>query len=83
MVAPPRVNVTSPATLVVATSGGVVPGNVAFAPLNTTVGVVVAAEAVPTLNTATPPRAMAPTASTEMNRFTIELSCLMVGGTTS
>src|SRR5450631_351171 len=55
MVAPAKVKVTAPATLVVATIGGVVPGSVPFAPLNTMVGVVVAAEAEPTPNVMTLP----------------------------
>ena len=69
MVVPPTLNVTAPATLVVATMGGVVPGKVPAPPLSTTVGVVVAAEAVPTPNATTLPRAMAPTAASDMNLF--------------
>ena len=66
MVVPPRVNVTAPATLVVATmvAGEAVvdPGNIPLAPLNTTVGVVAAAEAELTPNVMTLPRARDPMA---------------------
>jgi hypothetical protein len=63
------VNVTAPATLVVAASGGVVPGNVPLAPLRTTVGIVVVAEAEPTPKVMTLPRARDPMASTDMILF--------------
>src|ERR1700690_4655591 len=66
MVVPPSVKVTAPATLVVATMGGVEPGNVPLAPLNTMVGVVVAAEAEPTPNVMILPRARDPMASIDM-----------------
>jgi hypothetical protein len=69
MVAPPTLNVTEPATLVVATKGGVVPGNSPAAPLNTTVGVVWATEAVPTPNATTLPRAMAPVTTIDIILF--------------
>jgi hypothetical protein len=69
MVVPPSVNVTAPATLVVATIGGVEPGNVPLAPLNTMVGVVVDAEADPTPNVMTLPRARDPMASIDMILF--------------
>jgi hypothetical protein len=76
MVVPPKVNVTAPATLVVATSGGVDPGNSPLAPLNTTVGVVVAAEAAPTPNVMTLPRARDPMASNDMILFILFLLLL-------
>jgi hypothetical protein len=76
MVAPARVKVTAPATLVVATSGGVEPGNVPFAPLRTTVGVVVAAEADPTPNVMTLPRARDPMTSIDMILFILILLLL-------
>jgi hypothetical protein len=69
MVVPPSVNVTAPATLVVATIGGVEPGNVPLAPLNTMVGVVVDAEADPTPNVMTLPRARDPMASIDIILF--------------
>ena len=69
MVAPPKVNVTAPATLVVATMGGVEPGKVPLAPLKTMVGVVVAAEAEPTPNVMTLPRANDPIAMIDMILF--------------
>src|ERR1039458_7777792 len=73
MVVPPSVNVTAPATLVVATIGGVEPGNVPLAPLNTMVGVVVDAEADPTPNVMTLPRARDPMASIDMILFILIL----------
>jgi hypothetical protein len=76
MLAPPRVKVTAPATLVVATSGGVEPGNVALAPLNTTVGVVVAAEAVAAPNVMRLPRARDPTTIIDMTLFIVILLLL-------
>jgi hypothetical protein len=76
MVVPPSVNVTAPATLVVAAIGGVEPGNVPLAPLNTTVGVVVAAEADPTPNVMTLPRAKDPMASIDMILFILILLLL-------
>jgi hypothetical protein len=69
MVAPPKVKVTAPATLVVATIGGVEPGNVPLAPLNTTVGVVVAAEADTAPKVMTLPRANDPMAMIDMILF--------------
>jgi hypothetical protein len=76
MVAPPTVKVTAPATLVVATRGGVEPGTVPLAPLKTTVGVVVAAEADPTPKVMTLPRANDPMASIEMILFILILLLL-------
>jgi hypothetical protein len=73
MVAPPTENVTDPATLVVATRGGVVPGNVPLAPLKTTVGVVVAAEADPTPKATTLPSASDPMASIDIILFMVIL----------
>jgi hypothetical protein len=72
-VAPPSVNVTAPATLVVATIGGVEPGNVPLAPLRTMVGVVTAAEAVATPNVMTLPRAKDPMTSIDMILFIVLL----------
>jgi hypothetical protein len=69
MAVPPSVKLTAPATLVVATMGGVEPGNVPLAPLNTMVGVVVDAEADPTPNVMTLPRARDPMASIDMILF--------------
>src|ERR1700691_2690192 len=66
MATPPRVNDTAPATLVVATIGGVVPGKVPLAPLNTAVGIVVVAEADTTPKVMTLPRTRDPMASTDM-----------------
>jgi len=62
-------NVTEPATLVVATKGGVVPGNSPAAPLNTTVGVVWGAEAVPTPNAYDAAQAMAPVTTIDIILF--------------
>jgi hypothetical protein len=76
MVVPPKVKVTAPATLVVAAMGGVDPGNVPLAPLSTTVGVVVAAEADPTPKAMTLPRANDPMASTDMILFILILLLL-------
>jgi hypothetical protein len=70
---PPTLNVTAPATLVVATRGGVEPGKVPLAPLKTTVGVVVAAEADPTPTAMPPPRVNAPIASIDMILFIVIL----------
>jgi hypothetical protein len=69
MAVPPSVKLTAPATLVVATMGGVEPGNVPLAPLNTMVGVVVDAEADPTPNVMTLPRARDPMASIDIILF--------------
>jgi hypothetical protein len=69
IVAPAAVNVTEPATLVVATKGGVVPGNVPAAPLKTTVGVACAAEATPAPIAMTLPREMAPAATIDVILF--------------
>jgi hypothetical protein len=80
MVVPPRVNVTAPATLVVATmvagEAVVEPGNVPFAPLNTMVGVVVAAEADATPNVMKLPRARDPTTIIDMILFMVNLLLL-------
>jgi hypothetical protein len=76
MAVPPNVKETAPATLVVATSGGVEPGKVPLAPLNTMVGVVVAAEAVPTPNVMILPRARDPMASIDMILFILILLLL-------
>jgi hypothetical protein len=76
MVVPPKVNVTAPATLVVATRGGVDPGNVPLAPLKTIVGVVVAAEADTAPNVMTLPRARDPMASIDMILFILILLIL-------
>src|ERR1700722_14403093 len=65
-VAPAKVNLTAPATLVVATNGRVVPGNVPLAPLNTMVGVLTAAEADVTPKVMTLPRAKDPMTSIDM-----------------
>jgi hypothetical protein len=73
MVVPPNVNVTAPATLVVATRGGVDPGNVPLAPLNTTVDAVVVAEADPTPKVITLPRASDPMTSIDMILFILIL----------
>jgi hypothetical protein len=87
IVVPPRVKVTDPATLVVATMVAglfaVDPGNSPLPPLNTTVGVVVAAEADPTLKKMTLPMARDPTAINDMSFFMMNLSCWWVGGVTS
>jgi hypothetical protein len=72
-VAPAKVNVTAPATLVVATIGGVVPGNVPLAPLSTMVGVVTAAEADVTPKVMTLPRAKDPMTSIDMILFILIL----------
>jgi hypothetical protein len=77
IVTPPSVNVTEPATLVVATivAGFVAldPGTVPFPPLKTTVVAVVVAEADPTPNTTTLPRAKDPMASVDMIFFIVIL----------
>jgi hypothetical protein len=77
------VNVTAPATLVVAVMvaglAALDPGTIPAPPFNVMVGVVVAAEADPTPKVMTPPRAMAPTVMIEMIRF-IGLSLLRSGG---
>jgi hypothetical protein len=74
------VNVTAPATLVVATIvAGLValdPGNSPLPPLKTMVGVVVVAEADPTPNTTTLPRAKDPMASIDMILFIVILLLL-------
>jgi hypothetical protein len=59
--------------LVVATIGGVEPGNVPLAPLRTIVGAVTAAEAEPIPNVMTLPRAKDPMASTDMILFILIL----------
>src|ERR1700722_10225796 len=69
MVVPPTLNVTAPATLVVAARGGVVPGKVPLAPLKTTVDVATAAEADPTTKVMTMHRAKDPMASIDMILF--------------
>jgi hypothetical protein len=80
MVVPLRVNVTAPATLVVATMvaglAAVDPGNSPFPPLKTMVGVVVAAEAEPTPNVMTLPRARDPMTSIDMILFILILLLL-------
>src|ERR1700722_18662898 len=75
MVVPPTLNVTAPATLVVAARGGVVPGKVPLAPLKTTVDVATAAEADPTPKVMTLPRANDPMASIDMILFISFSSC--------
>jgi hypothetical protein len=85
IVAPARVNVAEPATLVVATMvAGLVaedPGTSPLPPLKTTVGTVVVAEAVPTPNATTLPRAKDPMASMDMTLFIMILLLLLVATT--
>jgi hypothetical protein len=75
MVAPPRVNVTAPATLVVAVIvaglAALDPGTIPAPPFKVMVGVVVAAEAEPTPNVMTLPSTIAPTARADVNLFIV------------
>jgi hypothetical protein len=73
MVTPPRLNVTAPATLVVATmvagEDAVDPGTIPFPPLKTMVGAVVAALADVVAMTVIPPKASSPDTASAMKRF--------------